>query len=207
MMRVIVFVATFATLSFSGCASTQTAGSGSLKAGSGAMTADYSYRKGEASPLVDAIPVDRARLYDDVVCPADNFGLTRCRVQVDVAVDGMGTCTIKAPNITFDKPDRRYVVTWVPPSNDYRFCPLLGDGVTFKDQAASDDEQFDDAWAGDNAGDFGDGASFRGKGCFKRFRMWAANTKPNEQYNFNMQFRNISNKKICKVDPFIRNGR
>ena len=208
MLRVIAAIATVATLLFAGCAGTQPAGSGSSPPGPGATKVDYDERKGDARPFVDAVPVNRDQLFTDVTCPADSFGTTRCRVSVSVTYDHAGKCKINAPNITFDKPNRKYIVAWLPPSDDYRFCPLLGDGVTFKEKEASVDEQFDDAWAGDNAGDFGDGASFRGKGCFKRFRMWAANTKGGAEYAYNMQFRRMSpTEVVCTVDPFIRNGR
>ncbi len=192
MLRAFAFAAMLVLLSILGCASAQQS------------TDDE--RKGDLKPFVDAVPRDRERPFADVTCPADALGTTRCRVNVSVSFDAAGKCKVDAPNITFDKPNRKYIVVWIPPSDDYRFCPLLGDGVTFKKRAASDDEQFDDGWAGDNAGDFGDGPNFRGKSCFKRFRIWAANSKPKEQYDYNVQFRDVSASKVCTVDPFIRNG-
>ena len=169
------------------------------------MKAGDGDRMGDARPLVDAVPMDRARPFTDVTCPADALGTTRCRISTSITTVA-GMCKIDAPNILFDKPNRRYILVWSTPSNDYRFCPLLGDGVTFKKQAASDDEQFDDGWAGDNAGDFGDGANYLGKACFKRFRIWAANSKSKGQYDYNVQFRNMKTGEVCTVDPFIRHG-
>jgi len=162
-------------------------------------------------PLSAAEPVNPARPFDDVVCKADLIGKTRCKVNVLATYNGTA-CSAKAPNITFDKPDRRFVVIWIPvdaaqnPDESFRFCPLLGDGAFLKDSAGSDDEQFDDAWSGDDAGNGTDPLKFKGKACFKRFRMSAENSKSLAQYDYRMVFRHKPSGKPCTVDPFIKNG-
>lgn len=162
-------------------------------------------------PLSAAEPVDPKKPFDDVVCKADLIGKTRCKVNVLATYNGT-SCSAKAPNITFDKPDRRFVLIWIPvdanqnPADSFRFCPLLGDGAFLKDQAGSDDEQFDDAWSGDDAGNGTDPTKFKGKACFKRFRMSAENSKATSQYDYRMYFRHMPSGKPCTVDPFIKNG-
>ena len=64
----------------------------------------------------------------------------------------------------------------------------------------------DDLGGGIDGGGFVDGANYLGKACFKRFRIWAANSKSKGQYDYNVQFRNMKTGEVCTVDPFIRNG-
>ncbi|MEO8484702.1 MAG: hypothetical protein ABI585_00045 [Betaproteobacteria bacterium] len=169
---------------------------------------------GVSTFAVVAVPVDPTKKFDRVVCNADAVGKTRCLVSILPTIDGAGNCTVEAPHIEFDKPDRRFVVAWRPTAADavtedpkFRFCPLLGDGVWFKDPVASNDEQFDENWASDSAGDLlGDNASFANKDCYKRARVWAGNKKTGASYAYKMQFHYKPTGAVCKVDPFIKNG-
>jgi hypothetical protein len=162
-------------------------------------------------PLSAAVPVDPLKPYDNVTCVADAFGKTRCQIRVETTWDGT-KCNARAPNIFFDKPNRKYVLIWIPvdvnqqPDDRFRFCPLLGDGAWLKDTLGSLDEQFDDAWAGDDAGNGTDPTKYKGMACFKRFRMHAENSLSPKQYDYRMVFRHMQSGKPCVVDPFIKNG-
>jgi len=159
--------------------------------------------------FVDAKPRDALKPYSDVNCNSTG-ATTRCKVQVNASYNaGTRVCTVEAPNIYFDRSDRNFILVWVPPSADFKFCPIQGDGVSFKDAKATVDEQFDDAWAIENGeSPAGDNPMYKKKDCFNRYRILALNTpaKSGEQYDYGIQFRHMPSGAKCALDPFIKNG-
>ena len=189
--------ATVASLALSGCASD--------------APRTTTFQGASVFPTAIAEPTDPSKPFDEVTCKADAFGKTRCQVKVLAKMRG-SVCEAKAPDIVFDKPSRTFVVAWVPsdeqqrPAEEFRFCPLLGDGAFLKNTNGSDDDQFDDAWSGDDAGVGSDPVKFKGRDCYKRFRMQAENSKSKATYDYRMTFRHKSNGAVCTVDPVFKNG-
>lgn len=160
-------------------------------------------------------PTDPSQAFRNVTCKwnGSGFNTTRCLVNVR-PYDDAGTCKVEAPNINLQVPGKDYIIIWQPTDaagtplrDDYRFCPLAGDGVSLKDLAGSNDEQFDDRWSGNMLELGSDSASFLGKACFARTRIKALNNGHSKvEYNYEIVFHRIRDQKPCKADPFIRNG-
>lgn len=171
-------------------------------------------------PPIPAEPIG-GMPFDNVKCKWDGYlGKTRCLVNVraefvPAAPPVPARCDAKAPNVYLDTSDKKFIIIWQPTDaqgtplpNDFRFCPLAGDGTYLKELPGSEDEQFDDTWTGDNAGVGSDPTKYKGKACFARSRMLAENSSAYtaKEYKYQVQFHHKASGLKCVADPFIKNG-